>query len=635
MTKRRPYWSPSPRRSIWLLVTAVCILLFALDAAVTWDDRQVQLRQVRTETANLGRSLAEHAQSSMHLADAVLLNLRDEVEARGTSAPQLAALQQLIGQRLAAVPLLRGLAVCDEHGEALARSADPGGPGLNFADRDYFRRHRDSAERGPFIGPPVASKVDGTWVVTVSRRLDHADGSFAGVVVGFIPVTFFQSHYASFDVGTQGVIMLVGADAAIIARQPFIAGAVGTSLANGVTFREHLPRARAGNVEYTATLDGTVRLSSYRLLDDYPLVVMVARSRAEALAEWQAETWTHLAGVTLAALLILDFGRRLAAQIRERERAERMNASWAAEYRLLTANMTDVVARLGTDLKRTYVSPGCQHLLGYAPEELIGRGPKFTAHPDDWPIVDAAFAAMKAAAEPVREVFQYRGLRRDGTVVWIEACGQRLDPEQGYVVACRDISLRKQAEQQLEAMSREDGLTRLANRRGFDEALEKEFQRAARSAAPLALVMIDVDRFKSFNDRYGHQAGDACLRAIAATIGGAFRRPGDLTARYGGEELAVLLPDVAIDGAGFMAARLREAVCELAIPHADSPSGIVTISLGVASTFPGRGPATPADLVKAADDALYAAKHGGRNTIRFAGGAFAAERPALGIPLLT
>jgi len=159
-----------------------------------------------------------------------------------------------------------------------------------------------------------------------------------------------------------------------------------------------------------------------------------------------------------------------------------------------------------------------------------------------------------------------------------------------------------------------DGLTELANRRCFNETIEREFQRAARNGRPLSLIMVDIDLFKTFNDQYGHPAGDACLRAISATVQGVLRRPGDMAARYGGEEFAILLPETDIAGAVQIVGDMQAAIRTLAIRHEAGPLGVVTLSAGVASWSPGRLTATPAWLVEAADAALYEAKALGRNT---------------------
>ena len=173
-----------------------------------------------------------------------------------------------------------------------------------------------------------------------------------------------------------------------------------------------------------------------------------------------------------------------------------------------------------------------------------------------------------------------------------------------------------EANQELTRLSSLDGLTSIANRRQFDETLLREWRRASRQGKPLALLLSDVDRFKQFNDGYGHQVGDECLKAVARTFAAALRRPADLVARYGGEEFAVILPDTDITGALQVAEGMRSAVENLRITHRYSQDGgVVTVSIGVASVIPGRSEGRPADLLKAADDALYQAKERGRNRI--------------------
>jgi two-component system chemotaxis family response regulator WspR len=163
-----------------------------------------------------------------------------------------------------------------------------------------------------------------------------------------------------------------------------------------------------------------------------------------------------------------------------------------------------------------------------------------------------------------------------------------------------------------------DGLTGLSNRRYFDQRYPEEWARAARSKKPISLIMLDVDRFKLFNDNYGHLSGDDCLKQVALAIKQVVARPGDIVARYGGEEFIIALPDTALDGAGSVAEKIRVAVEDLAIPHEFSDiSGYITISLGIADCIPQPG-TDPVVLIKQADQCLYRAKRLGRNQARAA-----------------
>jgi diguanylate cyclase (GGDEF)-like protein len=168
---------------------------------------------------------------------------------------------------------------------------------------------------------------------------------------------------------------------------------------------------------------------------------------------------------------------------------------------------------------------------------------------------------------------------------------------------------------QLYLLSSLDGLTGIPNRRQFNETLDLEWNRMCRERQSLSLVLLDVDYFKRFNDRYGHIDGDRCLKRVAGALASQLKRPADLVARYGGEEFAAILPGTGLDGARHIAEAMRATVQGLEIEHADSPiAPMVTISLGVSSVIPAPG-CGPIDLIQAADQALYRAKQAGRNRI--------------------
>ena len=182
------------------------------------------------------------------------------------------------------------------------------------------------------------------------------------------------------------------------------------------------------------------------------------------------------------------------------------------------------------------------------------------------------------------------------------------------VETLRDITIQHEAQLALKTLASIDGLTGLANRRAFDIRLDEECRRAQRLGGAVSLLMIDIDHFKAFNDTFGHQGGDDCLKQIAKVIGGELLRPGDLAARYGGEEFGVIMPATPSHGAAVVGERLRHAVEALAISHPSSPLGLVTLSVGTA-TAGGADAAHPAALVASADAALYRAKRDGRNRV--------------------
>ncbi len=173
---------------------------------------------------------------------------------------------------------------------------------------------------------------------------------------------------------------------------------------------------------------------------------------------------------------------------------------------------------------------------------------------------------------------------------------------------------------ELERLSFLDGLTGVANRRYFDKTINEEWGRAGRSKTSLSLIMIDIDCFKRFNDTYGHQRGDDCLKIVANTINSKLKRAGDSLFRYGGEEFAAILPNSTIEGAILVAEEMRSGVENLNILHISSiVTDHISISLGVGSMIPDRK-STPAFLIFRVDQALYAAKQNGRNQVRIANG---------------
>lgn len=211
------------------------------------------------------------------------------------------------------------------------------------------------------------------------------------------------------------------------------------------------------------------------------------------------------------------------------------------------------------------------------------------------PLVRGAFTAGSIALLLGLVALRVRGLRRRG-----------IELERIVAEKTRD----------LERLALEDPLTGLANRRQFDRELEKEVQRSHRTGQPIALIMADVDHFKAYNDAHGHPQGDECLRAIAAVLRGYGRRAGDLVARIGGEEFAILLPDLKSDVSEDLAARLLQAVAGERLPHASAASGIVTLSLGLATVSDSQSATLTAKyLVEQADAALYEAKAAGRNRV--------------------
>ena len=292
------------------------------------------------------------------------------------------------------------------------------------------------------------------------------------------------------------------------------------------------------------------------------------------------------------------------------------------DFQFLAENSVDIICRARLDYSLEYVSPSCLHILGWTQEEMMQAPPLGMMLPEDAPAIEEAIA--RAAALGVNYgTLRLRMRKKDGSAVWMEVTSRQvLHPVTGevkeFVTVLRDISERKQFEEALAAQAHTDVLTGLANRRSFDETLEREWKRTLREGSQLSLLLIDIDNFKSLNDRYGHQVGDDYLRAISAALGSA-ARAFDTVARYGGEEIAVILPAADNQAAVMAAERFRDAIEALRLTHEENPEGggRVTVSIGAATALAREGGTIrmPESLLLAADHALYKAKQGGRNRV--------------------
>jgi diguanylate cyclase (GGDEF)-like protein/PAS domain S-box-containing protein len=290
-----------------------------------------------------------------------------------------------------------------------------------------------------------------------------------------------------------------------------------------------------------------------------------------------------------------------------------------AAFRSLIEHSADVICHL-VDGRFTYISPSASRIFGWDPQAMVGTDGMNLVYEEDLPIIEGVFARLfSEQADQARS--QVRVVCGDGSTKWAETSAQ-IDHERAggaeIVLVIRDITDRKRLETELEALALQDGLTGLANRRHFDQTLDRVWRNTLNQGGEMALLLLDVDHFKQFNDSYGHQAGDDCLRAIAGCVREHVRHPGNLACRYGGEELAVILSEPGPNAAFDLAEKIRSAIAALALPHETSSSGsYVTVSIGVATAIARVGGSIrmPESLLQAADHALYKAKAGGRNRV--------------------
>ena len=402
--------------------------------------------------------------------------------------------------------------------------------------------------------------------------------------------------------------------------------------------------AGARGVVYGSDYRGQEVLALVSAVPDSPWVLVSKLDVDEAFVEAQRGEWLALA--LLASLALLSGGCAAAAWQWRAWRRER-GLKLALERNMRWLDSAQKAASAGyfaydAEHQKFFMSSMAHAIFGLPPQEYMTLQQWMDmVHPEDCAHVLQVHAEAIAAHTPLGT--QYRIVRAsDGAQRWLQVWGEYGDGTDTDPLrmtgTVQDITERKQAEQQLaryrdalEERVRLDPMTQVANRLALGEAMQREWEQARLRGMPLALLMIDVDYFKAYNDHYGHVAGDRCLQRVAQALASAVQRAGELAARYGGEEFAVLLPDSDELRAVAVAHRLREAVRELALEHQASPCGAqVTISVGVACVRPADGqPLEHAQttLFQQADEALYRAKQAGRDRVALYGTDVQAEPP--------
>lgn len=471
------------------LIFAVVLGFAALCALILVDARNGTFDRAAAAAASLASSIESEAARTVETADlslqTVIENLNDPVITR----LDLQTRRRLTFNRAVPVQRQGSVIVVDRNGDVTldSRIADAGN--LNVADRDYFQAHRDNANLGLYIAKPIISRISGLPIFGASRRLSNADGSFAGIVMVSIQLSYFQQLFQQSVPGPNGSITLSTGDGVMLMRWPYKAAYIGSDFRHSKLY-DHLALSQSGRFESNSAIDGEHRLTVYRQVDDLPLVVAVSQSTADIYADWRAQT------VNIVLLLAL---------------------------------LTVTILLLA-----------------------------------------------------------------------------------GYLI--RELNRRRNVEADLALLAMTDSLTGLANRRRFSEALDIEWARAAREGTALSLMMLDADKFKPYNDMFGHQAGDALLKAIGLAIGSAIADAsprGTLGVRYGGDEFALLLPRTGADAARQIETGIRHRFIHLCQQTGIVPCGLST---GISCMTPSEGE-TPHHLIEIADKALYDAKRRGHNRV--------------------
>lgn len=407
-------------------------------------------------------------------------------------------------------------------------------------------------------------------------------------------------------------------------------------------------------------------LTSHHITDHHPdwtnrLIMQTGIPTAQAQGSWTGETqWLDKTGKvhdTLQTIIAplqngkpVGFTATIAHDLSEIKTIESRLMRNEVRLNAILEGVQDAVVTVSCAGEIDSVNPAVVDVFGYGPHELIGHRLEQIV-PESLPELLERRAAL-ASQQPRHNHslhLETTGRHKDGGTIELEVLigDSAAEATPVYILVLRDVTANKRHERQLQEtigelrtaqqlvidtnaklqqanaelkrMVNQDGLTKVANRRFFDQTLLAEWQRSARNGSFLTLLMIDVDYFKRYNDSYGHQAGDECLKRVAGVLVNAASRPSDFVARYGGEEFAMILPETDLGGAAIVTHRIRDLLQHEAIPHAFSATGsFITLSIGQATVIPLSG-VNPEYLVSAADQALYTAKAKGRNQVVLAG----------------
>jgi PAS domain S-box-containing protein len=408
-----------PRIRAEILVALACLALLGLQGWIEARARATQIQATDSSLASLAHSLNLQAEDTIGVADTVLTMLVEQVETEGAGPEAIARLNRKLAAQIAEGPRYRSVTVVDAHGDSIASSFPDNH--TNVSAREYFLHHRDDPSRGPYISHPIRSRETGHWILTVTRRIQAADGSFAGVAFVSIELNDFASQYATYDLGRDSAIVLAMGDGTVLARHPGNEQAIGRTLAKGAFFSTRHAKS-IGSYEGTSIIDGVNRLVGYARNDKFSFIVLAQVSKDRALAAWRAQAWLHMAITLVLSLAVGLLGLYLARQGRRSQAAEQ-----ALRKNQAFLDRTGRIAGIGgweIDLPSNAISwsDETRRIYGLQPGHVptLKEAIDFFA-PEARPVMAAAFE--RCVVHGVGWDMELPFVRADGAAVWVRSVG--------------------------------------------------------------------------------------------------------------------------------------------------------------------------------------------------------------------
>ncbi len=382
-----PATLPERRQLRWQFAT-LALALVGILAATGWsleETRRAAWDRAIQSSDNLVTLIEQNIGRDVDLYDLALLDVIDGLKLPGLWSVDPAMQRQILFDRSATAKHLGAILVLDEAGRAIASSVPLPPAGESFASAPYFTAQRDNPGTGLYIGAPAADPAGGGRSIALSRRWDHPDGSFAGIVVGTVSLDFFRDLFGSIDPGPDGAISIFRTDGTLIARSPAPASAqdVDDDPLSDAAIRHYAAGDHAGIFMDATPAGGVRRIHDYRQVGSLPLVVSVAQAQSAIFAEWRQKSIVVVLVVGLLAALAIALGALLHQELQRRGGAERTARDSERRFRLLADHSQDMIGRIDHEGRRLYVSPAARLLYGGDPAELIGGEIVQQFHPDD------------------------------------------------------------------------------------------------------------------------------------------------------------------------------------------------------------------------------------------------------------